>query len=54
VLNIQLSSPFGQAHFEASAGEVADFLRRTYELVPAGEEGVYYDEELTNLLRQAS
>jgi len=54
VLNIQLSSPFGQAHFEAPAGEVADFLRRTYELVPAGEEARYYDEQLTNLLRHVS
>src|SRR5215467_10091040 len=31
VLNIELSSPFGQARFEAPAKEISDFLRRTYQ-----------------------
>ena len=55
ILNIELSSPFGQAHFEAPAREVADFLRRTYQTVPAGTEGDHVDveAELTDLLRQA-
>jgi len=55
VLNIELSSPFGQAHFETAADEVADFLARTYEAVPAGAETshVDIDAELTDLLRQA-
>src|SRR5271156_5154697 len=30
VLNIELSSPFGQAHFEAPIKDISDFLRRTY------------------------
>src|SRR4029077_8892528 len=29
VLNIELSSPFGQAHFEAPIKEISDFLKRT-------------------------
>jgi hypothetical protein len=55
VLHIELSSPFGEAHFEAPVRDVSDFLRRTYRLVPAGEEGVFVDveAELTNLLREA-
>jgi hypothetical protein len=56
VLNIELSSPRGQAHFEAPAKEVSDFLRRTYQIVPAGQETDHVDVEgeLTDLLRQAS
>jgi Streptomyces sporulation and cell division protein, SsgA len=56
VLHIELSSPFGQAHFEAPAREISDFLRRTYQIVPAGEEGGHLDieAELNDLLRQAS
>ena len=56
VLNIELSSPFGQAHFEAPAKEVSDFIRRTYQIVPAGQETDHVDVEgeLTDLLRQAS
>ena len=50
VLNIALSSPFGQAHFEAAVKEVSDFLRRTFEIVPAGEESAHLDAELTNLV----
>ena len=56
VLNIELSSPFGQAHLEAPAREVSDFLRRTYRIVPDGQESDYIDveAELNDLLRQAS
>ena len=56
VLNIELSSPFGQAHFEASVKEISDFLGRTYEIVPTGDESDHVDveAELTDLLRQAS
>ncbi|HEX4831176.1 MAG TPA: SsgA family sporulation/cell division regulator [Trebonia sp.] len=54
VLHIELSSPFGEAHFEAAIREVSDFLRRTYRIVPTGEEGGFVDveAELANLLRQ--
>ena len=56
VLNIELSSPFGQAHFEAPVKEISDFLRRTYLIVPEGEESAHVDveTELTDLLRKAS
>ena len=56
VLHIELSSPFGQAHFEAPAREISDFLRRTYQIVPNGEESGHIDveAELNDLLRQAS
>jgi hypothetical protein len=55
VLNIELTSPFGRAQFEAPAGEVADFLVRTYQLVPSGQESQRVDvaAELDNLLGQA-
>jgi hypothetical protein len=55
VLHIELSSPFGEAHFEAPIRDVSDFLRRTYRIVPAGEEVGFVDVEgeLANLLRQA-
>src|SRR5579859_8277388 len=55
VLNIELSSPFGQAHFEAPAEAMAAFLKRTYSLVPAGKESGFVDieSELNDLLRQA-
>jgi hypothetical protein len=54
-LNLVLSSPFGQAHFEAPMQALADFLRRTYEAIPAGHEGEYFDigGELDGLLWQA-
>jgi hypothetical protein len=45
VLNICLSSPFGQAHFEASLAAVTGFLRRTYEVVPLGREADFIDLE---------
>ena len=55
VLNIELSSPYGQATFEAPVAEVADFLDRTYQIVPAGQESEHIDFEagLTELLREA-
>jgi hypothetical protein len=55
VLNIELSSPFGQAHFEAPAQAMAAFLRRTYQIVPAGQESGHIDieAELNDLLRKA-
>ena len=55
VLNIELSSPFGQAHFEAPAQAMSAFLQRTYQIVPAGQEGRYIDieTELNDLLRKA-
>ena len=55
VLNIELSSPFGQAHFEAPAQAMSDFLHRTYQIVAAGQESDYIDieAELNDLLRQA-
>ena len=55
ILNIALSSPFGQAQFEASAQEIRAFLEQTYRLVPTGTESAYLDldAELTELLSQA-
>lgn len=55
VLNIELSSPFGQAHFEAPAEAMSAFLRRTYQIVPAGKESDFVDleAELNDLLRNA-
>jgi hypothetical protein len=55
VLNIELSSPFGQAHFEAPAEAMSAFLQRTYQIVPAGKESTYIDidTELNDLLRNA-
>src|SRR6267154_535695 len=52
VLNIVLSSPFGQAHFEAPQTAMAEFLHRTYDLFPAGHEGDHLDigGELDSLL----
>jgi hypothetical protein len=55
VLNIELSSPFGQARFEAPAEAMGAFLQRTYQIVPAGQESRYIDieTELNDLLRNA-
>ena len=55
VLNIELSSPFGQAHFEAPAEAMSTFLQRTYRIVPAGQESRHIDieTELNDLLRNA-
>ncbi len=54
VLNIALSSPFGQALFEAPAAAIAEFVQRTYQIVPAGREGEFVDleSELKELLWQ--
>jgi hypothetical protein len=51
-LNIALSSPFGDALFEVPLSPLADFLHRTYQAVPAGEETEFIDidAELENLL----
>ena len=55
VLNIELSSPFGRAHFEAPTRAMAAFLDRTYQVVPAGQESDFIDieTELNDLLRKA-
>ena len=55
VLNIVLSSPFGKAHLEAPMTATAEFLRRTYDAIPAGREGDFFDigAELDGLLWQA-
>lgn len=55
-VNIELSSPFGRANLEAPAREVSDFLRRTYRIVPDGQESDHIDveAELNDLLRQGS
>jgi hypothetical protein len=55
ILNIAMSSPFGQAQFETSARAVEEFLARTYAVVPAGEEPDYLnlDAELAEFLSQA-
>jgi hypothetical protein len=44
-LNIALSSPFGNALFEAPLMPLADFLHRTYEVVAAGRESEFIDME---------
>ncbi len=43
ILNITLSSPFGEAHFEAPRSATAEFLRSTYGIIPAGAESGYID-----------
>jgi Streptomyces sporulation and cell division protein, SsgA len=55
ILNIELSSPFGQAHFEAPAQAMSAFLQRTFQIVPAGRESDFIDieTELDDLLRSA-
>jgi hypothetical protein len=56
VLTIELTSPYGRARFETPAGQVSDFLRRTYQIVPHGEESSHLDldAELNDIFRQAS
>ncbi|OLT31890.1 sporulation protein SsgA [Actinomadura sp. CNU-125] len=51
-LHIALSSPFGNALFEVPLSPLADFLHRTYQAVPAGEESDFIDidAEVENLL----
>jgi hypothetical protein len=53
VLNLALSSPFGEAHFEAPLTALTGFLLRTFEVVPAGREGEFIDidGELDDMLR---
>lgn len=53
VLNLVLSSPFGQAHFEAPLTAMTGFMLRTFEVVPAGREGEFIDieGELNDMLR---
>ncbi len=55
LVNLALSSPFGEAHFEAPHSEVAAFLLSTYGIVPAGAESDFIDvdDELDGLLWQA-
>src|SRR5579859_5639609 len=55
ILNISMTSPFGHAQLEAPAAAVASFLRRTFRIVPAGQESLFidFDTELTQLLSQA-
>lgn len=52
VLNLTLSSPFGEAHFEAPFAATADFLRSSYEIIPVGTESDFIDvdNELNELL----
>lgn len=52
LLNLQLSSPMGLARFQAPADEIAQFLRRTCELVQFGAEAseIDLDGELAALL----
>ena len=54
VLNIKLCSPFGEAHFEAPIEAIANFLDRTYGVVPMGRESavIDIDRELSSLLWQ--
>src|ERR1700689_4416382 len=53
VLNLALSSPFGQAHFEAPMISIADFHGKTLSLVAAGAESDFIDidSEIHELLR---
>lgn len=55
VLNLHLTSPYGEALFEAPVREVTDFLASTYRMVPRGGETEHLDVEkgIEELLRQA-
>jgi hypothetical protein len=55
VLHIELSSPYGEAHFEATPNDISDFIRKTWKIVPAGQEPDFVDleAELTDILRQS-
>ena len=52
LVDFTISSPTGLATFEAYAQDLADFLDRTYDLVPLGDEGrwVTVDDALATLL----
>jgi Streptomyces sporulation and cell division protein, SsgA len=54
VLHIALSSPFGEARFEAPLTATAEFLQNTYEIVAVGLESGFIDvdRELDELLWQ--
>lgn len=54
-LNLALSSPFGEAHFEAPRSATAEFLKRTFDVICAGRESDYIDldGELGELLWRA-
>src|SRR5258708_34567279 len=43
VLNLVLSSPFGQAHFEAPLTAMAGVLLRTLEVFPSARDGEFFD-----------
>jgi hypothetical protein len=55
IFNLSMTSPYGHAQFEAPAAAVASFLRRTFRIVPAGQESLFidFDAELAVLLSQA-
>jgi hypothetical protein len=55
VLNLALSSPFGEAHFEAPRSATSAFLGQTYDMIPAGQESEFLDvdTELDELLWRA-
>jgi hypothetical protein len=55
LLNLTLSSPFGEAHFEAPRSATAAFLTRTFDMIPVGEESEFLDvdDELDDLLWRA-
>lgn len=55
LLNLALSSPFGEAHFEAPLTATAEFLQSTYEIIPVGSESDFIDvdSELDEMLWQA-
>src|SRR5260370_41721198 len=55
ILNIALSSPFGEARFEAPLAATAEFLQSTYEIIAPGAESDFIDVdgELDELLWQA-
>ena len=55
ILNIALSSPFGEAHFQAPKSATAEFLRSTYQIIPEGSETDFLnvDSELEDLLWRA-
>lgn len=54
-INIALSSPSGNALFEVPLPQLAEFLQRTYCVVPAGDETrfVNVDGELEHVLRRS-
>jgi hypothetical protein len=55
ILNLSMTSPYGHAQFEAPAAAVASFLRRTFRIVPAGQESLFidFDAEVAALLSEA-